>query len=212
MKTSEIASVTKPSLTLEHIRRFIHDTEFQRIIHSIDFSRRSEGWHSLSVMSLQPEEGKTFMTAALGVGFAELLGKRVLLVDASNPTSDWDLDDVFNNHDPQESAHSEVILKTVSTGVDAIKLAGFRPLGLKAQEYRVQDILVDYKSKYDLILFDSAALGTAQRGNFDPWVIAARTDASLLINSKKSGDSLLAGTTEPFSRIKFIGVIENKGV
>ncbi len=211
MTTSSATISTRP-LTKDNLRRFIHYAEFKRIFNTVEFALKKENFQSLAILSIKPEEGKTFMAAALALGFAELIGKKVLLVDASNPASEMNLDDVFDKHD-EPNPNLEVILRQFVPGVDSLKLGSFRPLAHKAQEYRIQDIIAEYKNKYDIILFDSAALTLSNRGNFDPWVIAARTDASILINSGKTGDDMAAFQgVDALSRIKFLGVIENKGV
>jgi hypothetical protein len=138
-----------------------------------------------------------------------MLGKRVLVADAGNPTSKWDLQDIFGS---EERDAKEGIVFNLATNLDSLKLSSLATVAHRAQEYRIQDIIAEYKNRYDLVLFDSAALRSANRGNFDPWVIAARTDASVLVTSSKTADLQRQFQLEPMLRSKVIGVIENTGV
>lgn len=200
----------KPVPTYQYIKDYVLYAEFKRTLDRIHSACVEKNIRSLSVISLVPEEGKTFFSIGLATGFAELMSKKVLLVDAGNPEAKLCIEDYYPNSD--ESYYDQVpMVVSLSEGVDLFRLANFKPTNYKAQEYRVQDILAEYSQKYDLVIFDSAALKLTNRGNFDPWIIANRTDASVLVTSKKSVDLIQAQHLEGLTRIKLIGVIENQG-
>ncbi len=197
-------------MTFMDLRNFVSYAEFKRIFDNLDRLVKNKKIRSLSLLSFQPEEGRSFIGAAVAVGLTQMLGYRVLLIDAGNPTSNWDINDIFTQE------HSEILeqdgmVYNLASNLDGMKLSRLATVAHKAQEYRIQDIIAEYQNRYDLILFDSAALRTTNRGNFDPWVIAARTDGSILVTSSKSGDVAYQFQTEPMLKSKVIGVIENMG-
>lgn len=200
----------KPVPTYHYIKDYVLYAEFKRTLDRIHSVCLEKNIRSLSVMSLVPEEGKTFLSICLATGFAELLSKKVLLVDAGNPEAKLCVEDYYPS---SEDDHYDQVPMVVglSEGVDLFRLANFKPTNYKAQEYRVQDILAEYSQKYDLVIFDSAALKLTNRGNFDPWIIANRTDASLLVTSRKSIDLINPQNLDGLTRVKLIGVIENQG-
>ncbi len=197
-------------VTIKDLKTFVSYAEFKRIFDNLDHLLNSGQIRSLSILSFHPEEGRSFICATIALGMTEMLGQRVLLVDAGNPTSNWDLDDIFEHQD-SPVLEPEGMVYSLAPNLDGLKLSRLATVAHKAQEYRIQDIIAEYKNRYDLILFDSAALRTTNRGNFDPWVIAARTDASLLVTSPKTGDLAHQFQVEPLLKSKVVGVIENMG-
>jgi Mrp family chromosome partitioning ATPase len=190
------------------LKVFIQYAEFKRIFDNIERLLKINNIKCLSCLSYQAEEGRSLICSTIAIGLTEMLGYKVLIVDAGNPTSNWNILDIFENKN-SEFQEQEGLVHNLSPNLDGLQLSRITIVAQKAQEYRIQDIILEYKNKYDLILFDTAALNSSNRGNFDPWVIAARTDASIIITSNKTSEMQQQFMTEPILKSKVIGIIEN---
>src|SRR5690242_2502539 len=65
---------------------YVRYTEFKRLLNQIINAQKRDGFKTLAVLSEHPQEGKTFFVSTLALGFATLLGKRVLIVDTISQT------------------------------------------------------------------------------------------------------------------------------
>src|SRR6185295_2490579 len=79
--TAESARHVKPQL-LDYVRF----TEVKRLIHQVHSVQKKKGAKTIAILSLRPGEGKTFLVSALALGYAMLLKKKVLIVDATTQT------------------------------------------------------------------------------------------------------------------------------
>jgi hypothetical protein len=60
---------------------YIRNNDFKRLLGKILSTVEKEKALSLAVLSAEPGDGKTFMIAAMALGYAVLLQKRVLIVN-----------------------------------------------------------------------------------------------------------------------------------
>jgi hypothetical protein len=77
-ETSSFVALTRPqALFFEYVK----DPLIKRLINQVSLLQEEDGFKSMTVVSELPREGRTFVIAALALGYSCFLKKRVLIVD-----------------------------------------------------------------------------------------------------------------------------------
>ena len=79
-------------------------------------------------------------------------------------------------------------------------------------EYEIDQVTAEYAGQYDLVIFDMPALSARNRRNVDPWIVARRCDANVLVLGRSSlNRGVLRDLQQQLNEreIKLIGVIAN---
>jgi len=187
---------------------------FRQLRTNLEYAYGAAGPMILTVSSSGMNEGKTLVTTNLGVSFAEL-GLRTIIVDGDTRRGDLHhflgrerspgLTDFLMSRASQE----EVIQSTGHEGLD------FIPSGVRVSHSpellssrRMSDLLAALRASYDVILFDSPPLGAGA----DPLVLASITGNLLFVVRAGATDRDFAqAKMEPLERlpIRQIGIVMN---
>ncbi|MCC7440247.1 MAG: hypothetical protein IT285_01355 [Bdellovibrionales bacterium] len=171
-----------PSPLLEYVRF----TEVKRLVHQIHQEQKKRGAKSLAVLSLHPGEGRTFFVSALALGYALLLRKKVLIVDATSQTLNGYLfmDRVMGRTEEELAELGGPLLEVV----DLMSAHNKEGKGGESAEFLIGPVIEAQKDQYDLVLFDTSALERRNKNNMDPVIIASQADASIILHSPSSAD------------------------
>lgn len=209
---------------------YISYTECKRLFHQLDISRDKTGFKSLAVLSSYPQEGKSFLVLTLAVGYASLMGMRVLIADVVNQPHNRmlfreSLTGKGQNATPSVStvsAGKRVPLRGVSLdatrrGKGHIELLSTRNTeggNAVTTDFQIVPYINTLKDEFDLILFDTCAFESANSENIDPVIIARGADASILVTSPRSiGNNHIVRIRENLEKwdIKLLGTVFNDG-
>lgn len=159
------------------VDEYISRPEFKRILLDIDISLTDRGTKILSVLSMFPREGKTFVIAALAMGSAKLLGKRVLIVDCvSHAKEDSFISTLLSGVRSEESTGLiDVVTAQSLTGVQA-----------KQADFRLRPALATLAASYDRIFIDTGAVHASVEPEIDPVIIARQSEATIVVTSPYS--------------------------
>ncbi len=186
---------------------YLRQPEFKRLLTQVSSLHEKRRFRTLAVLSEFTGEGKSFCTAALALGFAKLLRKRVLILDASFQPSDKALfaETVYGEDGgPEVSTGSIQFLSTRSNDNGHTDISDFQ----------MGNYLASLRNQYDLILLDTCAMADVQPMNMDPVVIARNADECVLVTSQRSMDrDLLERISSDLKRweIRLLGAIFNSG-
>jgi Mrp family chromosome partitioning ATPase len=195
---------------------YIRNGDFKRLLGRIRSTIDAEHARSVAVLSNHEGEGKTFLVAAIALGYAILLQKRVLIVNTvlGSGADSLSLQSLYESElqyapvngvarwnrmidlmSPQEQEHKKSQFDTV--------------------DFMVGQFLLTFKDQYDLILIDTCALKSAESSMMDPIVIAGQADASIFITSNRSlareAVKELKTLLEQW-QVKVIGSVHNEGL
>ena len=187
---------------------YLRQPEFKRLLTQVSSLHEKRRFRTLAVLSEFSGEGKSFCTAALALGFAKLLRKRVLILDATFQPSD-------------EALFAETVYgdeKGADTSTGSIQFLSTRssenpPSDIS--DFQMGNYLASLRNQYDLILLDTCAMSNVQPDNMDPVVIARNADECVLVTSQRSMDrDLLERISSDLKRweIRLLGSIFNSGV
>lgn len=169
---------------------------FRGVVNSILFAEsESDSLQVLIVSSPHAGEGKTTSVCNLGVAFAEI-GRRVLLVDADfrkprlheifNLPNDGGLLNLLSEFDRKTSDIEQLIRATTVPGLSVMTVGSTSaPLPTLLHSDRLSRLLGKLRTQYDLILIDSAPLLIVPESR----ILARSTDGIVLV--------LRAGVTTP---------------
>src|SRR5689334_6815517 len=87
----------------KRLQEFIHYYELKQLAYQFSALQQQKGFHSLSVLSFYPGEGKTLFCAALALAYAEACGSKVLILDTTTfqNKNSLNLKTCFNGSAPQ---------------------------------------------------------------------------------------------------------------
>jgi capsular exopolysaccharide synthesis family protein len=183
---------------------------------NIEFMTDDKPFHSITITSSEPLEGKSLTTANLAIVLAQT-GKRVILVDTNlrRPT----LHEFFGKSNHRgvttfllQSGDGLITDYLLPTGVDNLRLLSAGPSSTNPAELigskRMGDLVEALKAQADIVLFDSPSLLVA----VDAMLLARLCDASLLVvlarvtraDALRKAKSRLAQTGTPI-----LGVVLN---
>jgi Mrp family chromosome partitioning ATPase len=201
-------------LTFQKLRAFSRYSEIKQLADQVRSEQKDRGFKTLSVLSLNRGDGKTLLATTLAVTYAEALKRRVLIVDTATFHAEGSihLEGVLELDSPSPSKGQ--VKKTVHPLLDLLVLKdrAFSEPG-EVDEYKMDEILGGLESHYELIVIDSSAVNVRNRNNFDPFVMARHSDASILVVSREGMQSASLGTIlKPLQdpSLKLIGVIANE--
>jgi len=169
---------------------------FRGVVNSILFAEsESDSLQVLIVSSPHAGEGKTTSVCNLGVAFAEI-GRRVLLIDADfrkprlheifNLPNDGGLLNLLSEFDRKTSDIEQLIRATTVPGLSVMTVGSTSaPLPTLLHSDRLGRLLGKLRTQYDLILIDSAPLLIVPESR----ILARSTDGIVLV--------LRAGVTTP---------------
>ncbi len=174
-----------PHLVALHSPASLLNDPFRKIRTNLLSLGYGETLHTILITSSVPEEGKSLTVANLGVNFANI-GKRTLIVDADLRTPSQG--DIFARPNTPGlvqllGGNSPVDEYTRSTGIENLHLL---PAGEKGQMYiealcspRLEQVLVELRSKYDIVLVDPPPVSMVA----DSVVLAPMVDGVILLVS-----------------------------
>lgn len=210
--------------TWTDLEGYVRKPEFKALLDRLLTIKSKQDLRTFAVLSPQEKDGRTFLTMALAIAFAQFLNQRVLIVDASHrepkiidgePKNSFELlaVDAFEITD-RESAGFLV----ASTARDKIHLLNFYDLRNKygeGVEYFADQIFKKLQNDYDIVLVDTAALLANQQVSFDSFIVAKRCDASALLISGRHELRMpileRLFTEVQATRINLVGVIVDEG-
>ncbi len=205
--------MTKPSTTYpetrqayKQVKHLMNFSEVRRLAYSLMSMQQKKRFHTLSVLSCFPAEGKTLFCAAMAMAYAETTGSRVLVVDTDtshNPNSlvlrdcldpmmaQVDFLSLSNRHPEYNGVHHPTVdarMARERNATDTIVLEKEPTSVLMTRESDhslINKVMVEGSQKYNLVLLDTVALNTRNKHNLDPYLTASLSDASVLIVSPK---------------------------
>ncbi|MCX7919718.1 MAG: polysaccharide biosynthesis tyrosine autokinase [bacterium] len=121
----------------------------------------------IAIMSINKQEGKSFVTAALGIAFARS-GKKTILVDGNIKSPQ--LAQLFQIATSQE-------MGPVATAVEGLDILSRFPQSVLTQPENLKQYLETLSQTYQMVLFDTAALTESTVAR----VIAPYTDTVVLV-------------------------------
>jgi capsular exopolysaccharide synthesis family protein len=169
---------------------------FRGVVNSILFAESgTDSMQVLIISSPHAREGKTTAVCNLGVAFAEI-GRRVLLVDADfrkprlheifKLSNDGGLLNALSDGEKRNSELDSLIRSTAVPGMSVLTVGSTSaPLPTLLHSDRLSRLLGRLRSQYDLVLIDSAPLLIVPESR----ILARSTDGIVLV--------LRAGVTTP---------------
>ncbi len=192
---------------------YVRYTEFKRILGQIALNLDRDGYNSIAVLSEFPGEGRTFFVSALALGYALLLGRKVLVVNTATQSQYRSLfhQRVFSAApDGPSSPPGE---SPVRPTIDLISPFDGEQQALPiSSDFKLGQYIKGLKNVYDLVLYDTCALSVSNKNNVDPIVIARQADSSILLTSDRSTsrDSMaLIGERFKQWNIRLMGAVHN---
>jgi Mrp family chromosome partitioning ATPase len=193
----------------EYFSEYLAYTECKRLLNQIVVNQQKQGFKTVAVLSNMAREGKSFFVLSLALGYATLLGKRVLVVDVVNQTSDRSLfRETILGEERTEQGVACGLVELLSTRNKDGRSA-------EATDFQIGPYVDSIKDLFDLVLYDTCALDSATKENIDPVIIARSADVSILVTSPRSiGGDLISRTKERLERwdIKLLGMVFNDGI
>lgn len=209
MKEKTPVHQTQQGGPISPLFEYIRFGEFKRLLGQVAETMDRQGHRSLAVLSELPGEGKTFLSAALALGFSTLMGKRVLVLNTTNQPQNkaLHLETVFRAKNKSKEGHR---------GIDMISpYEEEGALPMESTDFALGEYIRGVRTEYDVIISDTCALSVNNKNNIDPIVISRHADASILVTSARSLDRKVAqATRERLAQwnVSLMGVIHNSGV
>ena len=152
--------------------------EIKKLIHRFGDELTKHDRHAVAVTSLETGEGRTFLTAILALGSAVFLKKKVLVVDTSSQPHQGNLilDRIFLD-------------ETMEKYVDLIKPKSESGSVGAAADFELKGLRDHYRKKYDLVLFDTAAINESNASSMDPIIVSKTAGSTIMILSNQSVSS-----------------------
>lgn len=216
----------------ERLKDFIRYSEVKQVLYRILDLQKERGtdFRSLAVVSALPGEGKTLFCTALAMAYVETCRARLLVVDTTtfNRPGSLILRQCLDPGHPQidllslaEERRSGNGVKPLSGGVERQE----GPLGtdetavppppspMEIEHSLIRKVAKDHAKQYGLVILDTTALSVKNKNNLDPSLVARKSDASLLIASRRllespDLDERLQQLMDP--ALHLIGVVSNE--
>jgi Mrp family chromosome partitioning ATPase len=215
---ANVAQLPGPEVDLPRVlQSVVRFAETKQIIDQVLHAQTERKLRSLAVLSELAQEGRTLFTAVVALGYGQLMRKKVLVVDCStmrNPDS-LTLDRLLDFDDSSEEGKRGEVRRTLSANVSLVRLSEWAEERDAMAEYEVKTLLESVGRSFDLVLFDTCAMGVKNRNNLDPIAIARRCDASMLVVSART--SSRGGLVDIRNRLRkerleLLGLASNDGV
>ena len=152
--------------------------EIKKLVHRFNDELKKKNSRSISITSLEPSEGRTFLTAVLALGSAVFLKKKVLVVDTSSQPHQGNLylDRIFGD-------------ATMEKYVDLIKPNREQGIQGESADFELKELLDHYLTQYDLVLFDTTAINESNTDSMDPIIVSKTAGSTIMILSQESINS-----------------------
>jgi len=161
---------------------YIRYTECKRLLNQISSAQEAQGFRSVAVISQDEREGKSFLVLVLAMGYALLLNRKVLVVDAVSQTKNRSL---YRNR-ILEAEHTN---GNSNYGViDLLTTKSLEEGEEESSDFQIGPYADSLRDDYDLIVFDTCAIRGAQKDNMDPIIISKSADVAILLTSMRSLD------------------------
>jgi cellulose biosynthesis protein BcsQ len=189
---------------------------------------------SIALSSYRAGEGKSFLTASLGFGFAELLSKQVLIIDTFTPPNEVSpFKAVVEMYEAMASLKADTSPQEQRGYMDlmTIKESNNGPYFFlntrgclepsdkressdipAASVFQLNDVLLGLRASYDVTFLDCGPITLNAKGGFDPLIIGAQVDGVLLVvNPTSLARMEWSKVKNELSRAKvnLLGVISN---
>lgn len=215
----------------ERLKDFIRYSEVKQVLYRILDLQKERGtdFRSLAVVSALPGEGKTLFCTALAMAYVETCRARLLVVDTTtfNRPGSLILRQCLDPSHPQIDLLSLAEERRSANGVKP--LSGVErqegPLGtdereglpppspMEIEHSLIRKVAKEHAKQYGLVILDTTALSVKNKNNLDPSLVARKSDASLLLVSRKLLESSDLGERlqqlmDP--ALHLIGVVSNE--
>jgi Mrp family chromosome partitioning ATPase len=221
--------------TIHRIGEFVRYSELKQLAYNTVALQQEKRFHSLTVLSFFPGEGKTLFCAALAMAYVEACRARVLVLDTTTIQNKRSLmlRDCFDGSTPQvdvitlEDLRKESVNLRVPMANGTYANAGSTVgpeivdgspednwSGRESDFSLIKRLTEDRSKNYGLVLLDTAALHAKNRSNIDPLLVARLSGASVLVVSRQLLESpglvsSLKVVQDP--TLKLIGIASNEG-
>ena len=198
-----------------NLKEYIRQPEFKALLEQLRFRQKAANVKTVAVLNGDAGDGKTSLVAALALGYANLFGEKVLVVDADyrRQGGAFTPEAALGMVDGPRVAGG--VVRTLSEKVDVLclrELTNHRGREAETEFARSGEIL---KENYGTVFVDSCCLFKC--GTYDgcPGASARRGDGgAILIVSQK--DQTLEWMKEAGERLqncgfKVIGIVANEG-
>ena len=223
------------------LRNYIQRPECKRLVRELVTHQEENGARSLALVSQLPGEGRSFMTAAIALSYAQFLLKRVLVIDTVHATlrtssvlKNYLADDCVDGPRPTPPKRGVGVVELVSPEMlndlvgGRMRAGSMEPYLLgtsvpferqEAQQHQGIDFhlgtyLDNIENRYDLILIDTTAFSEAAHNQVDPALAAAVSHMVMLVTSARSvNQETVAALQKVLSqnRIALFGTLYNSG-
>ncbi len=222
--------MTMSSSTLHrHFEEYVQYAEIKHLAYNIAALQKEKMFHTLTVLSCFPEEGKTLLCAALAMAYAEAFQSRVLVVDATSlqNKNSLRLKSCFNGSSPlveltslaempRKSQPSPAQLKNAPVLETTVMKPEDQPVRVTRENHfsTIKTLMEDASRQYGLILIDTTPLQARNKGNMDPLLVARLSGASILVTSRKFLDAPTLNTSLKILKdptLHLVGIVSNEG-
>ncbi len=194
---------------------YIRGTDCKRLLNQILTAQEKEHFKTVAILSMYPEEGKTFLSMVVAFSYATMLGKRVLLVDVVNQTHSRTLYLETLLERGSQSDPSEETINGRKPVFDFLTTRSDQTNHIESVDFQIGSYIDKLRPSYDLILLDTCAFQGAGKLNIDPSVVARNVDRAILLMSQQSmNDQSLKdiGNKLKAWKVKLLGVVYNGGL
>lgn len=174
------------------LERYIRTSQFKRLLNQVATAQAATGISTIAILSYLPGEGKSFLAAALALGYAKFLDSQVLILDAnssigsSSPLLQLVAGEYGAFGNQEQNVAPDNALQRQPAFIDVVTEAQLVSHGHSDNDFYVGPYLRSLKSKYDLILVDTVAIAADDRDSIDPLIVAHQVDSSILVSSPAS--------------------------
>jgi Mrp family chromosome partitioning ATPase len=179
---------------VEVLKSYIRQAELESLVERFRILQDEQKFRSVAIISEFDDEGKTFVSAALALAYAERSKKRVLVVDT---TAD-------SNLTPNPLTHSLIEMLDKHDAVDLVDAL---------DENSLSALLSRVTTQYGLVLVDTTALRKKNKKNLDPSAVGRQCDAALWVSANQDGEVGVSNENHQRligSGINLVGVIHNQ--
>ena len=251
-KKADILAITKvqpsPSEKIElHaavpsiLRGYIQRPECKRLVRELVTHQDESGARTMALVSQLPGEGRSFMTAAIALSYAQFLLKRVLVIDTVQATlrtssvlKNLLADDCCDGPRPNPPKRGVGVVELVSPDLlndlvsGRMRAGSMEPYLLGTSlafdrtevqphqgiDFHLGTYLDNIENRYDLILIDTTAFSEAAHNQIDPALAAAVSHMVVLVTSARSVNQETVATLQKTlvqNRISVFGTLYNSG-
>lgn len=148
------------------INQYMQLGEVKRLTQRFSDELTKGALKTVAVLSLEPKEGRTFLTAVLAIGMATFFKKRVIIIDT---TADDACKNIAGN------AITVLTARNLTSATD-------EPL-----DFQLMNLIEQQQNQYDLMLLDTTAITAGNSENCgDPLIAGRIAGSAILVTSQRS--------------------------